>query len=133
MDIAKIAIDNIASTGVAYRMKNRTITKGMIVLTCTPCILFSGLIRVIYCPFQYFCNKDVFCNPVTSCLIDSKTTMSSDKCIYDAINNADAIFETPFNITLTNEEEIEVLKYAASIIHTTPNLQNRYAIANFVE
>lgn len=133
MDIAKIAIDNIALKGVAYKIKNRTVTKGMIMLTCTPCILFSGLIRVISCPFQCFFNKDVFCNPFYACLADSKLTMSSDKCIYEAIRNADAIVKSPLNITLTNEEEIEVLKYAASIIRSTPNLQNRYAIANFVE
>lgn len=133
MDIAKTAIANIASTGVAYEMKHRTATKGLVFLSCTPCIIFSVLTRLISCPFQCLFNKDVSCNPAFACLIDSMLTMPSDRCVYEAVKNVDIVVKSPLTIPMTDDEEIEVLKYAASMIRTTTNIKHRYAIANFVE
>lgn len=134
MDIVKTAIDNISSTGIAYKNNHRTATKGLVLLSCTPCIIFSGLIRLLSCPFQCLCNKDICWNPIGACLIDSHLTMPSDRCIISAVEKVDIIIRTPISdIPMTLYEEIEVLKYAASMIQTTTNIRNRYAIANFVK
>jgi hypothetical protein len=131
MNIAKKAIDNIASTGIAYKEDHRSTKKCMVLAICTPCIIFSGFVRLISCPFQCLFNRDVSCNPVFACLTDSSLTMPSDECVFSSLNSVDDVVTLPI---MTDEEQIEVLKYAANAIqNNTPIIKHRYAIATFVQ
>lgn len=133
LKIAKSAIDNISSTGIAYEITNRKTTKCLLFLSCTPCVLFSTLTRIVSCPFQCLFNRNVSCNPFLACMTDSSLTFKSDDCICSAISAADKVVKTTAVLTLTEEEEIEVLIYAAKIIQCTPLIKCRYSIADFVK
>lgn len=131
--IVKDVIDNISETGVAYKEKNRGVQKTCVLVMCTPCIVFSTITRIISCPFQCIFNRDVGCNPCVACLTDSTLTMPSDKCIYTSYRNVDEILKLPIIPPLTNEEELEILRYAALTIGKTKNVKHRYAISDFVK
>lgn len=131
--IAKSAIDNISSTGIAYEIKHRKTTKCLLLLSCTPCVLFSTFARLLSCPFQCVLNKNVSCNPFLACLTDSVLTFKSDECICTAVSAADKVVKTTEVLTLTEAEEIEILIYAAKSIQNTPLMKYRYAIADFVK
>lgn len=133
LKIAKSAIDNISSTGIAYEITNRKTTKCLLFLSCTPCVLFSTLTRLVSCPFQCLFNRNVSCNPFLACMTDSSLTFKSDDCICSAISAADKVIKTTAVLTLTEEEEIEVLIYAAKKIQCTPLIKDRYSIADFVK
>lgn len=63
MNTLKNAIDNISTTGIAYENKHHATSKGLFLLSYTPCIVYSVVVRMISCPFQFIFNKDVSCNP----------------------------------------------------------------------
>jgi hypothetical protein len=132
VEIVKGVIDNLSEYGVAYKKKHRCLKKTCVFVSCTPCILFSTFVRIIYCPFQCIFNKEVKYNPIISCLIDSKLSMASDNCIYMSIKGVDETMKLPIMPLLTNEQEIEVILYAADVIKKTKKIPNQYSISDFI-
>lgn len=125
-------IDLVVKNKSIYVYKYKTINKSSTLLFCFPCILYSTCIRLVSCPFQCLTNKHTFCNPVTSCFIQSKISQQSDECVFNYLKECDKKIKIKNSYTIKDEEINEILKYASNKIQNTNEIKVKYAIAECV-
>lgn len=127
---AKKTIDLVTDARSPYITKSRPAGICWITVCCSPCFIYSTVMRIISCPIQCVCNSKIKCNPLAACLVDSCATSSSDNCIAVActeVNKKHAVSRCR-----TKDENMEIIKYAAAKILATSDIKVRYAITDVV-
>lgn len=127
---AKKVIDDVIANRSIYVNTNRASKKMCIATCCSPCIFFSFVTRVLSCPFQCMFNPKTGCNPCIACVIDSRITQASDKCI---CNSCDEVDQKRIVLwSMYNEFNDQIILYAAEKIVEADDVVIKYAITDCV-
>jgi len=130
---AKQIIDYTATHGTNKRYsKAKRIGNGVcLTICCSPCFIWSTVVRAVSCPFQCMFNSKVGCNPLAALLRDSCITTKSDECISTGFDSLD---EKLVVVTMeNNHDNFEIILYAAAKIRATTDKRIWYAIADAMQ
>lgn len=127
---AQKTIDEVVQSRTSYANKSRKSTICCLTICCTPCCLYSSIVRILSCPVQCMCNPRIRCNPLAACLTDSCLTSGSDSCITAACDQVNK--KNTVNRASTRAENLDIIKYAASKIIETQDMKIKYAVTDAV-
>ena len=123
----KRVIDLVCSQRSGYHLSsNRRALKCCTSFCLLPCFCFSILSRFLLCPFQCISNREVGCNPLYACLIDSDLSHKSDRIIIDSYEYIDKKHRVLFHANVSEYEP--AILYAADKISSTDDIKLQYMI-----
>jgi hypothetical protein len=99
-------------------------------ICCSPCILYSTIIRIIACPIQCCTNEQTECDPISSCVIDNMFTIKSDKLIAAGYNNTKHRF--PYTSSLSEDDKNDIIDYIyAKFIDQSIDMKSKYLVLDY--
>lgn len=130
-DVAKSIIDQVASEQRVYRYSRGTRAGCCLCTTlcCSPCIVYSTVLRLLCCPVKCICG-DHGCNPLRALLSDSAATRKSDSCCHSAY--CKVAEQRVVHMSPCMETNIRIILYAADKIRMAKDPLSQYAVADAV-